>query len=844
MIIKPNIQSILKKHQLIGIRALVYILPICITSSCQINKHLKEQDYLVEKSIIKYNGTPIEEAELNAFIRQKPNRKILKLVPFNLWLYQQVNQEKMVIYKAKRNAKYDQINAKRIKKNDAKNEKRRTKGKPLKEPKLKNKEKPSFRESLLEAGEAPVLLDTVLSTITTNQLQKFVYSRGYFNSTVTDSVVLHKKRKRAKLFYSVSTSKPYFIQNIHYHVEDPLIEYFIFNDTSACLIKRGAIYNEDVLENERERITENQLNNGYFHFAPEYIYYLVDTNVTGEFLNITIGVKKYARPYNETNDSLIYQNHPRVYIGNVYLIPESVKEFRGRANTISMADTLKYNNIHILHNFPLTIKRKLLSKAVTIEPGELYQQHKAEETYNELTSLKVFKSVFIQYLESPTQPDRLDCYILCQPFVKQSITIESEGTNTSGNLGVASSFVFQNKNALKGAELIELKLKGSLAAQKQFNSSQSNNISNVQNTFNTLQFGPELTIYFPRPLFPFTLFYYKTNASEKRYFTQPKTILNSSLNYQSRPEFNRIMTNISYGFKFTNSSRLMAYEITPFEIYSIKAKLYGTFENDLLALNDFFLLNSFQDHITTLSKFSAAYNNQTIAKKRNVMYLKTTVSASGNILRGLYDLTEQPKDQLGRYQILNIPFSQFVKLDVDYRFYFKIRKSAKLVSRFAGGIGKPLTNLSVLPYEQSFFSGGPNGIRAWRARTLGPGSYEAGKSSARYDKIGNIQLESNIEYRFRIFKSFYGAWFTDVGNIWLTYEDPNKPGGQFKPDRFYKEIAIGSGFGIRYDFSFFILRLDAAIKIRDPQYAETNRWTFDKQPVKGTVLNFGIGYPF
>ncbi len=226
------------------------------------------------------------------------------------------------------------------------------------------------------------------------------------------------------------------------------------------------------------------------------------------------------------------------------------------------------------------------------------------------------------------------------------------------------------------------------------------------------------------------------------------------------------------------------------------------------------------------------------------MYLKASISSSGNILRGVYDAANQPQDSLGRYYLFGVPFSQFLKFDIDYRVYLQIRKLGKLVYRIAGGIGKPLDNLSVLPYEQSFFSGGPNGIRAWRARTLGPWSYGPSETSARFDKIGDIQLEWNIEYRFHIFKSIYGAWFVDAGNIWLTYEDKNKPNGQFKLDNFQREIAIGSGFGIRYDFSFFILRLDAAIKIRDPKYAENDRWMFDKQPLRTTILNFGIGYPF
>lgn len=819
---------------------------IVFFSSCNVNKHLKENEYLVEKNTVKTNGTSIDNDELEAFIRQKPNRKILKLVRFNLWLYNQINQEKMLLKKEKRNARYDRINQKRIAKAAEKNQKRAAKKKRAKTPKLKNKEKSTFRESLLEAGEPPVILDTVIGRITVNQMQRFVNSRGYFDSRVRDSVVIDKKNKRAKTFYMISHSKPYYIRNIDYKIEDPLIEYFIFNDTLASLVKRNSIYNEDVLQQERERISENQLNNGYFYFAPEYVYYLVDTNLIGQNINITIGIKKFSEAASETNDSLVYKPHPRFYIGNVFVISETLSDFRGKANDVYMKDTLNYSGLTFLYNKKPIFHQRDIARNISVANGQLYQKNLAEATFKDLSALKVFKNVYIQYLKNPYSADKLDCYIVCQPVVKQSITIEQEGTNTSGNLGIAGSIVFQNKNTFKGAELLEIKLKGSVTSQKPVKSTSNDaNLNTVQSTFNTVQFGPELNLYFPRALFPFTLFYYKKAANEKRYFFQPKTILNLSLNYQSNQQYFRNISNISYGFKFSNYKGLFTYDVIPLETYIVKAKLFGSFKEDLISLNDYFLLNSFQDHLTTLSKVSATYNNQTLSKKRNMMYLRMNISSSGNILRGLFRATNQKTDSVGRYQILNIPFSQFVKLDVDYRFYFKVRKQSKLVYRFAGGIGKALDNLSVIPYEQSFFSGGPNGIRAWRARTLGPGGYAASESDARYDKIGDIQLESNLEYRFNIIKSIFGAWFIDAGNIWLLNGDPNKAESKFEPHKFYKEIAIGSGFGLRYDFSFFVLRLDAAVKIRDPQFAENNRWTFDKQPIrKMTILNFGIGYPF
>ncbi len=261
-------------------------------------------------------------------------------------------------------------------------------------------------------------------------------------------------------------------------------------------------------------------------------------------------------------------------------------------------------------------------------------------------------------------------------------------------------------------------------------------------------------------------------------------------------------------------------------------------------------MNSFQDHITTLSKYTVTYNNQQISNgvntsRKAVSFIKVNVASSGNILRGLFDATGQPKDTLGRYLILGTPFAQFVKLDFDYRLYIPVRKRSRLVYRTAIGIGKPLKNLNVLPYEQSYFSGGPNSVRAWRARTLGPGGYDQPSNiTAKYDKIGDLLIEGNVEYRFHIFRSFFGAAFVDVGNIWLLNKNATKPDGDFAFDRFYKEFGMGAGMGIRWDLNFFVLRLDAAAPLADPSYPEGKRWIVDDRPLRRTTLNFGIGYPF
>jgi hypothetical protein len=843
----------------------VLIFGLLFVFSCNPTKKLKPNEYLLEKNIIEDKHTGLDEAEVETYIRQKPNRKILKTVEFHLWLYNTIDQSKIPAAREKRNKKFERKNARRQLKTDRKNRKierknekirrknieREKKGyepKPLheaKKPKLKDPAKLTWRETIMDAGEAPVVLDSFQTKVSREQIQKYLYTKGYFNSRCTDSVVkvdykkflfFKYKKKRAYVHYRITKSTPYVIHDIKYKIPDEQLSYYIFQDTIHSLIKRGARYDADVLQKERERIVANQKNNGYFEFAQDYIYFLIDTNLNNHALIVTMGIKNFAYKDLENGDTILTRPHTRYFINKIYIITDYKL-----ANKTGYTDSIPYNGVTFLNNGGrrLRFKKKDLANKVMFHEGEIFVNSEAEETYSKLADLRVFKNVNLLFLKAPGTSDRLNCFIQLMPIMKQNFTVETEATNTVGNLGIAGSFVYQNRNLFRGAELLELKLRGGLTAQTNFVKEEGDVQNDFFAAFNTFQFGPELNLYVPKQLFPFSVFKFNKNAA-------PKTVFTSSFNYQKRPEFSRSLSNVSYGFQY-KSGEFIRQSIVPFEFNVIKVGNLSTgFNNELNNSNNLFLKNTFIDHITTVSRYSFSYNNQTprnANSRRYLTYLKLDVESSGNILRGLYNLTNQPKDTAGRYHILDVPFSQFLRFAYDYRLYKNIRKLGRLVFRATGGVGKPLHNRRVLPYEKSFFGGGPNSIRAWKARTVGPGSYNS-ENDGNFDQIGDAQLEFNFEYRFNIYKFLNGAWFVDAGNIWLRKPDPNKPGADFKLDRFYKEFATGSGFGLRADFSFFIIRLDAAFKLYDPKYAEGNRWTFDKKPIKGTVVNFGIGYPF
>ncbi len=811
------------------------LLLVCFLFSCNPTKKIKKGEYLLKKNIVIDKDTKLEKSGIDGYIKQKPNRKIFLVFRFHLWLYNMVNEnrvrEKRILHDKKREEK----NAKRISKG--------------KKAKINNRQ--LLGEWLMNIGEPPVVYDSLLSEKSSKQIKSYLNNKGYFISSVSDSV-FYKRKKRAISFYKIKASSPYVFNQIEYKIPDEILQYYVFLDSSRTLIKNGKNYDVDILQKERDRITNELLNNGYYLFTKDYVYYEVDTTVGNRKVNIVLGIKNFAKKYNDYSDSIVETNHQRFYIDKIYIQPD----YLPKKQDVEIKDTLKTDDFTFLYEKGKMPKHKtkVILNAIFIKKG-LFQQTNVDDSYKRLSELKAFKNINISFRQIGN--GYLDCYITLVPILKQSYTIETEGTNTSGNLGIAGSIVYQNRNVMKGAEVLELRLKGGVEAQR-VNNQNSNQVNDLKvQQFNTLEISPELNFYIPRFITPF-----KVKASKR---SNPKTILTSSYSFQRRPDFTRTISNISFGYtwKETISKR---HTISPLVINLVKVDLSNLFETNLTEnIHDLYILNSYRDHLTTSTKYTFVYNEQDIKKSSNFKFFRLNFESSGNILRGLFDLTNDlnpntfVKDSLGRYNVFKIPFSQYLRGDFDFRYYFNKNEINKVVFRVAAGMGVPFVNFKSLPFERSFFSGGANGMRAWQARSLGPGSY-SDDGIFSFDQLGDNQLEGNVEYRFKMFKMLHGALFVDAGNVWLRQKNSSRPGGEFQLDRFYKEIAIGSGLGIRGDFNFFIVRLDLGLKVRDPQFAENNRWiignifnndwkteyrlTHNDRKYSFFALNIGIGYPF
>ena len=456
-------------------------------------------------------------------------------------------------------------------------------------------------------------------------------------------------------------------------------------------------------------------------------------------------------------------------------------------------------------------------------------------------SLNIFRIINIFYKETDANnrnQQLLNCYIQLTPYTTQSYSVEVEGTNTSGNVGVAGNINYKHNNLFKGAEIFDLKLKGALQLQRAVVENQTSQV-----LFNTIEFGTETKIDIPKFLLPLN--------SEHFYMKYyPKTSISLSYNYQKRPDYTRSIANFGFGY-YWKSSKFSKQIVKPIDVNYVNIP-YITTEFDSL-ITGTYLENSYKNFFIPEASYSFIYNSQSLKKHRDFMFFRANLEASGNSLYSLYDLFSEPKNKDGSYELLGLRFSQFVRADFDLRYYNVLDKSNTFVYRAYAGLGVPFGNSEVLPFVKQFYSGGATDIRAWQVRSLGPGSYKVPPLVIGNDTINtypnqsaDFKLEANYEYRFDLFWILQGAFFIDAGNIWSINKKDKREGALFKFNKFYKDIAIGTGLGLRFDFSFFLLRFDLGVKARDPLEPRNNGWILGYRKIKYNdwMFNIAIGYPF
>ncbi len=761
---------------------LLPLIAILLLNSCSSTKYVPEGQCLLKNYKVNIDNKKVDNKELNNYVKPKPNKKVLGL-RFYLSLYN-----------------------------------------------LSGRKDNGFNRWLRKIGEEPVFYDSYDTEKNNKQIGLYLKNKGYYNANVGNTVKLRKKK--ARVIYSVETGRPYIIRGIKYHFEDTTLRSLILADTVNSILHPGLLFDVDLLQKERSRIEIYVKKKGYYNFNKEYVFYQVDSSFNKYQVDLAINIRKFVLRVEDYN---LQVPHRKYKISKVFIYPDfdpkqALIDFDGYSKEFKR---LNYENFEFLYSGELRANPRVITQSIYIIPGELYNLDDVTETYKHLSSLRIFKLVNIKFMESDPQNNvqqdyyDLNCQIELTPVTLQSYAVELEGTNSAGNIGVAGNVSYQHRNLFGGAENLFISVKGAIETLRE---------SYEKGYGNMVEVGTEATITLPQFLLPV-----KTENFIRKY--NPQTRLSLAYNYQNRPDYTRSVAKTTFGYTWKGSP-FSTHILNPIDLNLVQ--LLDTTNNFWQKIEGTYLQHSYEDRLISTTNYSFIFNNQDIKKNKDFMYLRMDMETAGFFHSRVTRWVSEPNNE-GHYEILGTEFAQYLKSNIDFRYYNVIDDLTSIVYRFFTGVAYPYGNSIAIPFEKQYFSGGANGIRAWQVRNLGPGSFAEEDTLSSYpNKTADIKLEGNIEYRFKLFWILEGALFVDAGNVWSINPKDDREGALFEWNRFYKEIAVGTGFGMRLDFSFFIARFDLGIKARDPALEPGDRWILMNRRLTRDdfLINIAIGYPF
>ena len=679
-----------------------------------------------------------------------------------------------------------------------------------------------FRNWLRRQGEAPVLLSEVKLKYNNDVLSSYLISEGYLQANVTGDTVV--KGKKGKAIYTAVTGQRYKINKINFPPDTGALTKIINANKDKTLLKVGDYYDIDTYKNERIRIDNDLKENGYFYFSPDYLIMQVDSTIGKNLVNVSVKVKDIApdaglKPYTIQNIN-IYPNY-------------SIR----RDSTLRKLKPLQYHDFNI-YDDRNTFKPRLFDRLVFFQKGEPYNRKDHNQSLNRMVNVGAFQDVRAEFLPVDSfKNNQLDLNIYLTPLKKNSLTFSVVGTSKSNNFVGSEVKVTQTtRNLFRNAEQLDLSVSGGFETQTKGTSLGKNSLS----------LTAEGKLTFPRFIVPF----YKPNSTNAFI---PKTI--ASLSYQMLnrgSDYTLHAFKGQYGYNF-KENLYKEHNFNPISISYISTSFPNGKRDSLYEANPL-LRTTLESQFIIGSNYNFTYTNQMEDSRRNNTYFFGGLETGGNVW-GLFT----PKDENGQRSIFNRPLTQFIRAEADLRDYYKITRNLIWANRLNLGYGYAYGNSTSLPFVKQFFAGGSNDIRAFPARTLGPGTYKVPDNAIFADQGGDIKLMLNSELRFKIVSVLYGALFVDAGNIWLRKEDlgePGKPetarlGSGFKLKNAFNELAVGTGAGLRVDVSIFVVRLDVAFPVRKPYLPEGQRWVFDDIAFgnkdwrkQNLIFNIGIGYPF
>ena len=783
-------------------------------------RNLEEGEYVVYDNELV--GLTIADAEaLQQLIEQEPNTRILG-GSFGVMLYRIGNQfydsSKVA---AKRKIVVDQLNALQLDNEGQSNElsyKRKVENLKIK---LESLEKIlEYGNALMRTGNPVVLLDSSLVEKSSKNMKGYLVNHGFFDAEVDFSI--STKDKKASISYEVEENKPYLLDSVYTRVDNPEIQGLLSNFSSNSFIKKGQIYNQDNITEERNRLEELLKNKGYYMFSKSYINFIAYQDTAAKSIRIEQVIQKPT----------FAESHQVYTLDSIRLrINPPTDEFADRQIQT------QYQGIDFSF-YRDRYSAKILASRIQLQKGKPYNRIDALETQRLINSLDLFRFVNITF---DTLGTSLTAAIYTQPNQKYQLTNQLGMTITEQLPGPFFSTALRNRNFFRAGELLELNFRAGLEGVAS---------ATGQGVYQSSEINTSLSVIFPRFLIPFSP---KTLQQLGKY--NPNTRVQFGYLSTNRPEYNRNAIKGQLGYTWATRNNRQSFTINAADVSYIRTpyiqdEFLGILENLQNDGNN--LIWSFLPSL--ISSFSGQtlinFNRYGDFSARKASLLRIFGESGGTTL----NLTNVRRNDSPDINYANF---QWLKGQVDYRRYYPISKKQTLAYRLNFGMSRPYgVSVGILPYEKYFFAGGGTSIRAWQARRLGPGSSTpitgpGGNYDYRNEQPAEMILESMFEYRRKLFSYFDMAVFLDAGNSWMIGRDDARPGADFRYDRFYKEIAVGTGIGLRMDFDFLVIRLDLATKALDPARQEGQRWILDNirfnKPLgeKGqTVFNFGIGYPF
>jgi outer membrane protein assembly factor BamA len=881
---------------------LTYILPILaiVIVACKQTKYVPDGEYLLKKNTVIQSGDKLDKDDLSSIIRQQPNYKRLG-VKWKLMAYNSIDSAKVAEKRIRKNQNLREKNRKRLKRED------RINGKRIQKAKNKGKSMYTHKRVILKdtleprmflrewykykIGEPPVVFDSILYNKTLEQMNAFLRRKGYYYGSA-QAFVDYKENKKCKVTYEVTTGERYFVDSTYLVCENEDVkeayDAFVLIQHDPPLL--GQPFDSEEIDDFRADVAKFMRDSSFYGFSSNHITFLADTNKLDMTVDLGIIFGDRRIQSSENRDSLISITHRKTFVKDVYFHIADSSKFEGNFKQymedngfslyngpfLNTIDTLYYDREEMkkrlesdesrmaifTYNTEPFIKPSVLEMQNYLEKGHQYKEKYTEASYSSLLRMGLFRAIKTDLVEV-VDTNLIDVHYYLSPTKKQSYSFQPRATNSNGYLGLSASINYSNRNLFRGAERLTFSISGGFESQPPVFEKlvDGTKVKTADRSFNIFEIGPSVKLQMPG-LFPIR----NSKISKRR---RPETVISAAYNYQKRPDFVRGTFQMNYQWQFIfNKTSLFHLGFPGVSVIKfVNIDKQPDFETLLNDLGDEFLLNAYSNQFIWQDwKFRYEFNikDKPNRKGNAQLYFSTEFDPAGNILSAFRNYQDTIDN--GQYALAGVAYSQFARIDNELIFSKPLGKERSFNLKFLAGGGLPYGNTSTsMPYDYSFFAGGANDNRGWKARELGPGGYKYYLDTIRRaTQIGDVRIGGSMEYRFAINSFFKGAVFVDAGNIWTRFYDENRPGSQFT-NRWWRQVAVATGVGLRMDLEYFIIRVDFGVPVRNPALPDGENWFFQKkddyiQEGKDEFgdpeylkylpspyipnIHFGIGYPF